>query len=707
MKTQTAQKQYIIGIDTGGTFTDITVLDMETGENMRAKAPTTPHDFSVGVMDAIGEAAKLLGLSRRRLLEQTNMVKHGTTVGTNAVITHRGAKTGFLTTKGFEDTTLIGRAVQRVDGLNDEEVRKMLLIKKPTPLVPKSYIKGVYERIDFKGNIVVPLNIQDAGEQIRALVEDEKVEAIGVSLLHSYTNPVHECKLKEMIIEMYPEHNIFLTLSHELVPLKREYARANTVILNCFIGKVMESYLRDLNTKLQEEDFHGRLLVMQANGGLLGWERVPPVRTLSSGPSGGVIASKYMADLLGHANVVSTDMGGTSFDVSLIRDGRWDYERESIISRWRVSLPMIKVESIGAGGGTTARVDTGLHRLLVGPDSAGGVPGPVCYNAGGTEPTVCDADLVLGFLNPDYFLGGKIKINKAKAMEAILEKIAIPMRIDVVEAAAGIFSIVNAHMANLTRVIAMRTGLPPEEFVLYAFGGTGPIHAAFFAAELGIKKICIFPSSAVFSSFGIVGADVIRTTSFSLGYRMPVAPDVLNSRIKEVENNLAQEMEREMFGRQGIEFRHVFNMRWARQVLYHSVPLPAKEYKTDKDVTWLIETWAEDFEKIYGKGAAYTRAGIELVSMDIDVIGQTFKPSLKHYPPGKTDLSTAFKGYREVFSFQGTKDFVQASTFEWDRLKPGCVIDGPAIVENPTTTVAIPSKKRARVDSFLNITLEL
>ena len=701
------RKTMLMGTDTGGTFTDIAVLDMETGESTHTKAPTTPHDFSIGVMDAIREAAKLLGMSSRDLLGRTSMFKHGTTVGTNAVITRTGAKVGFITTKGFEDTTLIGRGVQRVDGLGDEEVRKMLLVTKPQPLVPKSRLKGVYERIDFMGNIIVPLNTQDAQKQIGRLVEDERVEAISVSLLSSFVNPVHELKIKELVNEMYPDMDLFLTLSCELAPLKREYARANTVILNGFIGKVMESYLKDLNRKLREQGFEGRLLVMQANGGLLSWETVPPVRTLSSGPSGGVIGTKYMADLLGHSNVISTDMGGTSFDVSLIRDGRWDYDRESIISRWRVSLPMIKVESIGAGGGTIARVDPKLHRLLVGPESAGASPGPVCYDAGGTEPTVCDADLVLGFLNPEYFLGGRMKLNKGKAVEAIQEKIALPLDIDIVEAAAGIFTIVNAHMANITRVISMRAGIPPEEFVLYAFGGTGPVHAAFFAKELGIKKVCIFPSSAVFSSFGIVGADIIRTTSFSLGYGMPVAPDILEARIKEARDALALEMENEGFRGQDLEFRHVFNMRWARQVLYHSVLLPAREYKSDKDVNWLIENWAKDFERVYGKGSAYTRTGIELVSMDIDVIGKTPKPAIKSYPKGETDPSGAFKAYRDAFNFEDEKGFLKTPTYDWERLQFGNVINGPAIVESPTSTIVIPLEKVGRVDAFLNIILEL
>jgi len=702
-----SQKKYLVGIDTGGTFTDVVVLDTNTGEYIIAKAPTTPHDFSIGVMDGLEAAADIMKIPRKSLLEQTSMLKLGTTVATNAIIVGRGAKTGFITTKGFEDTILIGRTIQRIDGLSLEEIKKMPCVTKPEPIVPKSCTRGVYERIDFRGNVVIPLDIDHAREQIRSLVEFEKVEAIGISLIFGFVNPVHEQKIKELINQMYPSHHLFLTFSHELVPLTREYGRANTVVLNCFIGELVQRYLFNLDKKLREDGFEGSFLVMQCNGGTVGWKSVPPIKVISSGPTGGVIGSQYIAGISGHPNVISTDMGGTSFDVSLIRDGMWSYEREPIISRWRTMLPMIKVESIGAGGGTIARVDLVTKRLLVGPDSAAAAPGPVCYDTGGTEPTVCDANLVLGFLNPDYFLGGKMRVNKAKAEQAIRDKIANPLKLDVVEAAAGIFTIVNAHMAELIRVCAMSVGLSPEEFVLYAFGGTGPIHAAYTAMELNIKRVHVFPFSSVFSAFGIAGADIIRTASFSLGYMMPMAPRILNSRVSKVENALALEMEKEGFRRQELEFRHVFNMRYRRQVNYHTVSLSRKEYKTDEDIKEIIDTWVKDFEKVYGKGVAYTKGGIELVSMDIDVIGKTVKPVLKRLSGNGKDPSAAFKGYRRVFFPEITKDFVKTPIYEYEGLRPNNVIEGPAIIESPTVTIVIPPEKFAKVDPLLAFTIEL
>ena len=701
------QGKYIIGIDTGGTFTDAVVVDLKSGDTTVAKAPTTPRDFSIGVMDAVAEAAKTMNVSSRVLLEHCSMMKLGTTVGTNAIIVGKGARVGFITTKGFEDTTLIGRAIQRVDGLSDEDVRRMLRIRKPEPLVPKSRLKGVYERIDFRGDVVVPLNVEDAVKQIRILVEDEEVEAIGVSFLFSWVNPVHEQQMKGLIREMYPDRDLFLTISSELVPLRREYGRANVVILNCYIGKVMGRYLGNLAEGLREAGFRGRLVVMQANGGLLSWDRVPPVRTISSGPAGGVIGSQYVASLLGHPNVVSTDMGGTSLDASLIRDGRWSYEREPIISRWRVMLPKVKVDSIGAGGGTIARVDAAQGRLIVGPESAGAAPGPVCYDTGGTEPTVCDADLILGFLNPDYFLGGRMKLNKSRAEDVMAAKIAGPLGMSVIEAAAGIFTIINSHMADLIRILTMRAGLPPGEFVLYAFGGTGSMHAPYYAGDLGIKRIYCFPTSSVFSAFGIAGADMMRTMSQSLGYRMPVEPDLLEAKIKQVEESLSDEMGAEGFARKDLSFKHTFNMRWARQVLYHSVPMSPRPYRTGQDVADLIEEWARDFERVYGKGVAYTRTGIELVSMDIDAVGRVVKPVLREYPRGDAKPSRALKGNRDVFFPERAGGFIRTAIYDYEELRPDDVVEGPAVIESATNTIVVPPETLARVDTFMNVVLEL
>jgi N-methylhydantoinase A len=706
-KVFSGSKRFILGLDTGGTFTDVVVLDLNTGETHNGKSPTTYRDFSEGVVNAIEVVSNYMDMSTEDLLRQTSLVRHGTTVGTNAIITGRGEKVGFITTKGFEDTTLIGRAVQRVDGLGPEELLRMPLITKPEPLVPKSCLTGVYERIDFKGNIVIPLNIEDAEAQIKALVEVEKVKAIGVSLLFSWLNPVHEREIGRIIDRMYPGHDLFITLSHELIPLVREYGRANTVILNCFIGRIMENYLKELNYKLTAKGFEGRLLVMQSNGGSLSFDRVDPIRTVASGPVGGVIGCQYLSKILGHPNVISCDMGGTSFDVSILADGESVYEREPILSRWRLMLPIVKVDSIGAGGGTIAQVHPITKRLMVGPDSAGSEPGPVCYDKGGTQPTICDADLILGFLDPENFLGGKIKLNKAKAEQSLMEKIASPLDMDVIAAAAGIFTISNAHMSDLVRVIAMSSGIPPNEFTLYAFGGTGPMHAAYIADELGIGKVYIFPNSATFSAFGILCSDIVKTSSFSLGFSMPIDAGDLDAEIKKKEQTLAQEMVNEGFDEKSITFRHVFNMRYRRQVNYHSIFLPRADYKTDADIEELVNHWVSDFQKVYGKEVGYSTSAIELVSMDIDAVGETEKPKVIQAEVEPARAAAAPSGRRPVFFPGFTDDFIETEIYEYDRLEPGSQVKGPAVIVSHLTTVVVPPEKSARVDHYHNILIEL
>jgi len=397
--------RFTVGVDTGGTFTDVVIMS-PSGEVWNAKAPTTPDDFSRGVMDALSEAARTLGMERAQLLSHTVLFKHGSTVATNALITRSGAKVGFITTRGFEDTTEIMRAIGRVDGLSDEQIRHVTWVTKPEPLVPRERIIGVRERIDYRGEIIVPLNRQDVMAAIRQLVQEEKVEAIAVSFLHAWSNSAHEDEVRKLALEADPSGKIYWSFGSALSKVAGEYARANTAIINSFLGPTVKRYLADLDHKLRDGGLEGPFLIMQGNGGVAHIEHATPIANLQSGPAGGMIASAFVAKLLGHPNVITTDMGGTSFDVGLITEGYWRYANEPIVERFRILQPIIDIKSIGAGGGTIARVDTATGRLLVGPESAGASPGPVCYDSGGEEITVTDADLILGIIDPNYFLGG-------------------------------------------------------------------------------------------------------------------------------------------------------------------------------------------------------------------------------------------------------------------------------------------------------------
>ena len=422
MESQAArnnQSNYIIGIDTGGTFTDVTVL-LPDGETIINKAATTPGDFSSGVMNALQVTAESMGMDRATLLRQSSVFKHGTTVATNAMITRTGSKVGLLTTKGHEDAIFIMRAVGRVDGLDEMEIRHVTKVTKPEPLVQRSDVRGIFERLDFRGDVLAPLDEDDAREAIRYLVEERFVDAIAICLLFGWKNPVHEKRIVELIGEMYHNRDLTVTASHAIAPMSGEYARINTTVANSFLDRTMRGYVDALRRRLHSEGLRdGGVMLMQGNGGIVRPEEMTAVGSLQSGPAGGMIATEYIAGKLGHDNVITTDMGGTSFDVGVLTLGALHYARAPIVERARLLQPLIQVESIGAGGGTIAGVDPLTRRLLVGPASAGADPGPVAYGMGGKSVTVTDANIILGYINPDYFLGGRRKLDSEAAEKAI------------------------------------------------------------------------------------------------------------------------------------------------------------------------------------------------------------------------------------------------------------------------------------------------
>ncbi len=699
------KKSFIIGIDTGGTFTDVVVLG-DTGEVWTAKASTTPDDFSRGVMDAVKEAAGVVGVEMSELLGRTMLFKHGSTVATNALITRNGCKVGLITTRGFEDTTEIMRAIGRVDGLSGDEIKHATWITKPDPFVPRECVLGVRERMDYQGNEILPLDRADVMEAIRRLIEDDKVEAIAVSLMHAWANPRHEEEIRALSAEADPRRKVYWSFGSSLSQVAGEYARANTAILNSYLGPTVERYLKGLETKLKSGGLKGPLLIMQGNGGVAHREHVSAIANLQSGPAGGMIASAYVAGVLKHKNVITTDMGGTSFDVGLITDGYWRYAQEPIVERFRMLQPIIDIESIGAGGGTIAQVEAETGRLLVGPRSAGASPGPVCYDAGGEQVTVTDADVALGIIDPDYFLGGRKSLNKEKALRVIEEKIARPLKLKVHEAAAGIYDIVNAKMSDLIRRQVVRTGYLPEEFVIYAFGGAGPVHASGFAAELGIKKIYIFATSPVFSAFGAAAADVIRTRVLSCQYVLPADPATINRRLDTVEEELSAAMTGESFKPNQVEFRRFYTMRYRRQSA--GVELPASWQRFNPKRMAEIQTaFEKKYVELYGAGAGYTKAGIEISEIRVDAVGKVAKPRLSAKRKTGANPRAALKGKRRVFFARPQRKFFDTPVYDYERLGVGAAVKGPAIIELPFTTTLVPPDHKVTVDSYMNLVMEV
>jgi N-methylhydantoinase A len=700
-----AKKNYIIGVDTGGTFTDVVVLG-NSGEVWTAKASTTPDDFSRGVMDAVAEAARAVGVEAAVLLGHTTLFKHGSTVATNALITHSGVKVGLITTKGFEDTTEIMRAIGRVDGLSDDEIKHVTWITKPEPFVSRERVIGVRERMDYQGNEIVPLNWDDVMSAIRQLIEKDQVEAIAVSLMHAWANPRHEEEIRGLTAEADPHRKVYWSFGSSLSQVAGEYARANTAILNSYLGPTVERYLKGLETKLQNGGLKGPLLIMQGNGGVAHREHVSAIANLQSGPAGGMIASAHIAGLLKHKNVITTDMGGTSFDVGLITEGYWRYAQEPIIERFRMLQPIIDIESIGAGGGTIAQVESETGRLLVGPRSAGASPGPVCYDGGGEQVTVTDADVALGIIDPDYFLGGRKRLNKEKALRTIEEKIAHPLKLKVHEAAAGVYEIVNAKMSDLIRRQVVRTGYLPEEFVIYAFGGAGPVHASGFAAELGVKKIYIFATSPVFSAFGAAAADVIRTRVMSCQYILPADPAVINQRLESIEKEMGTAVVGEGFKPNQIEFRRFFTIRYRRQSAGVEMPVTWDRFNV-KRMAEMQSAFEKKYEELYGVGAGYAKAGIEISEIRVDAVGKVAKPRLSTQRKKQFDLRAARKGRRPVYFTRPERKYFDTPVYDYEKLAVGAVIKGPAVIELPFTTTLIPPKHKVSVDAYMNLVMEV
>ncbi len=689
---------FVVGVDVGGTFTDVALLDAD-GRVRMAKAATTPADRAKGVLDALENAAAACGMSLAELLAKTRRITHGSTIATNALLTRSGPTLGLVTTRGFEDTPAIMRAIGRVDGLSEEQVRHPAALTKPVPLVERRRTAGVYERIDARGNVVVPLRDDDVLRALERLVETEKVGGLAVCLLNAWANPAHEERVAALMAERYGDDAPYLSVSHRLARVAGEYARTNTALVDALVGPVVQRYLRRLEDELRRRGFAGDVLAMQGNGGLAHSAECTPVGTLQSGPAGGMLAAAHVAKLLGHERVLTADMGGTSFDVGIYVDGTWTYADEPIFDRFRILQPIIEVDSIGAGGGTIARYEEATARLVVGPESAGADPGPACYAMGGEEPTITDANVALGVIDPAYFLGGKRTLDAARAHDAVA-RVGRRLGLDVRAAADGIRRIIEGKMADLIRRQVIRSGHLPEQFVLYAFGGASGMHAAALAKELGIPEVYVFPTSAVFSAFGIALADVRHTRLLTVEVLLPCAPAALNGPLDTVAGDLLAVMEREGFAGGDVRIRRYASCRYLRQTQAVELELPAGPLD-DGAIASLGRRFVERYAALYGVGAGDPNARVEVSALRIDAIGPVAKPELAGAGERGAGAATA-KG-RRLAQADGT--FGETDVYDWDALVPGQSVAGPAIVESPFTTVVVPPGSAGTVDAYRDLVI--
>lgn len=692
---------YIIGVDIGGTFTDVAVVDVASGATTTNKARTTPEDFFVGVLEALGLVARDAGHPLDDLLAATVKFAHGTTVTSNVMYTWTGARTALLATRGFGDEILIMRARGRVAGMGLSERRHYRATDKPPRIVPPELIEEVVERVDHHGHALIPLERAEAERAVDAVLS-RGAKSVAVALLWSPENPEHELLLERVIRERAP--GVYVSLSHRLAPVLGEYERTATAAVNAYVGPTVDEYLRGLAARVREHGLKRPLLVVQANGGVAQIDETVPINTIESGPAAGMVATKALMDAGGFKNVIATDVGGTTFKVGLLVDGEWSFAPETIVNQYALLIPMLDVVSIGAGGGSIAWVDE--TRLRVGPQSAGADPGPAGYGWGGTEPTVTDADLVLGFLNPDRFLGGRLKLRPELAEKAIREGVADRLfRGDVERAAAGIRQVVDSQMADLVRKMSIERGHDPRRFVLMAYGGAGPLHAAAYARQVGVQQVVIPPAATVFSAFGAAASDIRHSLQRSVPGEFPDQLPGIASAYAGMEAEA-----RELLGRQGIPASKVHlhrwaDMRYARQL--HDVRVPVPEGAIDAAFADdLRKAFIERYAALYGESALLQKLGVRVLRVGVEAVGVIEKPVLPLSKLHGPDPSAAQAASRAIYWPEAAK---RLSTRVYDGLKlsAGNAIQGPAVIELPGTTIALPPGDGAVIDQFGNTVITL
>jgi N-methylhydantoinase A len=691
---------YLVGIDIGGTFTDCAIVD-GAGKLLTTKVPSTPGDFSRGMMDALGAGAQALGLELERFCRDIAFLSHGTTVGTNTIIQKKGAKVGLITTRGHEDAIHIMRGSRGYGGRDIRKVVHFPETSKPQPIVPKRLIRGVSERVDCFGEIVVQLNEEEARAAIASLIE-QGVEAIAICFLWSFRNPAHELRVKELVKKMKP--GLFVTCSYDIAPKWGEYERVTATALNAYLGPVMAGYLEKINESVIRLGYRHGLQITQCGGGTVPVERAgeAPLLTLDSGPVSGVTASMFLGAAMGEKNVITTDMGGTSFDVSIIYDGKPAYSFVTNTDQYDYFLPKVDLQAIGAGGGSLARAHAETQTLTVGPDSAGAFPGPVCYGRGGKVPTVTDAQLVLGYLDPDNFAGGRMVLDRESATRAITE-LGSRIGMKPLECAAGICRIVELNMADIIRKVTVEKGYDPRDFVLFAFGGAGPAHAGVFAQELGVRKVVIpqRKAASTWCAFGAAAADVLHIFEHSEILATPVPAKRVNDALQALERQAKTLMAEEGISEKRQRFEFSLDVRHRGQINEVEVPLAAPRLPATYEAD-LRRRFVERYEKLYGRGSALAGAQLEIVVARLRARALTPRPKLVSSRKTFSLIPAQAKRKPRSIYWPELAKLRSTPVFDGEKLAAGNRIKGPAIVETADTTVVVHPGRTLRLDALGN-----
>jgi N-methylhydantoinase A len=682
---------YRIGIDVGGTFTDF-VLVRPDGALRLAKSPTTPRDQSEGVIAGIARVARAEHLSLGELLSETALIVHGTTTADNTMIEMSGAVTGLITTQGHRDEIELRRGFK-------EDIWDPAL-PPPPPIAPRRRRIGVPERLDYEGSVIVPLDEEAVRAALRRL-RKMGLESLAVVFMFSFVNPRHEQRVREIAAQECP--GISVSLSHEVMPSAPEFERTSTTLVNAYVAPKIERYLGRLVERLHAAGYRHELLVMQSNGGIMTPEYIMhrPVTVLSSGPTGGVIAACAVAGAAKTENFVCADMGGTSYDVCLIRGGQpeikagWNWHH-----RYLIGLPMVDVQSIGAGGGSIASVVAGS--LQVGPRSAGAEPGPICYGRGGTAPTVTDANLLLGYLNPEDFCGGTMRLSTDGVREAIDAQVGRPLGLDAVHAAHGIFRLVNANMANAIRRVSAQRGVDPRGLTMVVYGGNGPVHATAQAEELGIQTVLVPKTSPAFSALGLLLSD--HVVDELRAYITPVAQaevERINALYAQMEKAARAVLAARAGARERIEVRRFAHLCYPGQTFDIPVPVIARNGGlSQRDLRATVERFHALHEELHTYAARDEEPILR--SLRVTAVGVTHKPRIPSV--GRASSRPTVKQRRKAFF--GDR-FIVTPIFDGPSLRAGQCIKGPAIIEEPFTTIVLHPHQEAALDRHGNYRIEL
>ena len=671
-----------IGVDTGGTFTDFVEVRPDGGVEVY-KVPSTPHDFAQGVFAALDRAREEGRCVRDHGVDSFSL---GTTIAINAFLTRSGARVGLLTTAGHGDSLEIMRVFGRVAGLSSTEVQSYAATDKPAPIVPRSLVREIVERIDSRGEVVVPLDESLVHEAIQSLLAAH-VEIAAVSFLWSFLNPRHERRVREIAQNAFPGLDVIL--SSDVVPKLGEYERSVSTVVNAYVSPALTRFLDRIEDGLGAREQSAPMLVMHSTGGVGtgAYTREYAITTLFSGPAGGVIGARRVGEHLGHAQIVCTDMGGTSFDVGLVLDGRPLLRRATTIDQHVMFLPSIDIVSIGSGGGSLVSAVDG--QLKIGPESAGADPGPACYARGGDRPTLTDVDVVLGYIDPDRFVGGRMTLDAQRARSAVAKHIAKPLGIAVEEAAAATFTIANARMTDLIRKVTVERGFDPRDFALYAYGGLGPVHAPFYGMDLDIDSVVVplGQISSVFSAYGVAVSDLLHVYEMSQILPAPFDAAKIQSAFTAIESSAHRQLSLDGIPATDREVHRFLEMRYQGQFSEISVPIKRGPIQASN-----MDAIVIDFEKRYlstfGSGSLWSEGRIEIAAFRIEAIGRRHMPEVGFSPPPSPTAAPP-PAERELYWPKAGR-FLPTPVLQGESLIPGQAISGPVAVDLTTTTALVP-----------------